>query len=109
MESIHCCNNVLILARPGKSWDCQSSWVEEELAGPRSGLALRVLASLEVTAEECMFDRSQSVKTWSQLGLFLVFCFVLFFVLLFPKASTSKGSHFVWVLFWLFLFLTQKH
>lgn len=38
---------------------------------------------------------------------FVVLFFV--FVLVFPKASTSKGSHFVSVLFWLFLFLTQKH
>lgn len=58
-----------------------------------------------------MFDGSQSVKTWSQLGLFLVFCFFvcLFGFGFFPKASTSKGSHFIWVLFWLVLFLTQKH
>lgn len=81
-----------------------------ELAGPRSGLALRVLASLEVTAEECMFDQSQSVKTWSQLGLFLVFCFVLFCFLFFffPKLALAKEAILFGFYFGYFFFLPRN-
>lgn len=35
-------------------------------------------------------------------------CVCLFLTLPATRASASKGSHFVWVLFWVFLFLTQK-
>lgn len=56
-----------------------------------------MLASLEVTGSECMFDRGQAVPTNTVITgivrhfLFLFLWFWFFFSL---KASFSKGSHF---------------